>query len=50
MTLGITNMMAKYAANELDTVEEIYISHGVFRSIAFSPAIAETKIVEYDPN
>ncbi|HHZ91020.1 TPA: saccharopine dehydrogenase [Candidatus Poribacteria bacterium] len=50
MTPGITNMMAKYAANKLETVEEIYISHGAFRPIAFSPAIAETTVVEYDPH
>ena len=50
MTPGITNMMVKYAADKLETVEEIYISHGAFRPIAFSPAIAETTIVEYDPN
>ena len=50
MTPGITNMMAKYAADKLETVEEIYISHGAFRPIAFSPAIAETTIVEYDPH
>ena len=31
-------------------MEEFYINHGAFRSIAFSPAIAETTIVEYDPN
>ena len=50
MTPGITNLMTKHAADQLETVEEIYISHGAFRPIAFSPAIAETTVVEYDPN
>ena len=50
MTPGITNLMTKHAADQLETVEEIYISHGAFRPIAFSPAIAETTVVEYDPH
>jgi len=50
MTPGITNMMAKHAANQLDAVETIRISHGAFRPIAFSPAIAETTRFEYDPD
>jgi len=50
MTPGITNLMAKYAADRLDTVDTIRISHGAFRPIAFSPSIAETTRIEYDPN
>jgi len=50
MTPGTTNMMAIHAANQLETVEEVYISHGAFRPIAFSDAIAETTRIEYDPN
>jgi saccharopine dehydrogenase-like NADP-dependent oxidoreductase len=50
MTPGVTNMMVLRAANQLDTVEIIRISHGAFRSIAFSPSIAETTRIEYDPN
>ena len=49
MTPGITNMMAKHAADQLDTVDTIRISHGAFRSIAFSAAIAETTRIEYNP-
>jgi len=49
MTPGITNMMVRHAADRLDTVETIRISHGAFRPIAFSPAIAETTRWEYDP-
>jgi len=50
MTPGITNLMAKYAADRLDIVNTIRISHGAFRPIAFSPSIAETTRIEYDPN
>jgi saccharopine dehydrogenase-like NADP-dependent oxidoreductase len=37
------------AAEKLDTVEDVRCSHGAFRPIAFSEAIAETTRVEYDP-
>lgn len=50
MTPGVTNLMAKYAADRLDTVDTIRISHGAFRPIAFSPSIAETTRIEYDPD
>lgn len=50
MTPGVTNLMAKYATDRLDTVDTIRISHGAFRPIAFSPSIAETTRIEYDPN
>jgi lysine 6-dehydrogenase len=50
MTPGITNLMAKYAADRLDIVDTIRISHGAFRPIAFSPSITETTRIEYDPN
>jgi hypothetical protein len=49
MTPGVTNMMTMQAVNQLDTTEIIRISHGAFRSIAFSPSIAETTRIEYDP-
>lgn len=50
MTPGVTNSMAMHAANQLDSVDEIYVSHGAFRPIAFSKSIAETTCVEYDPD
>lgn len=50
MTPGITNLMTKHAADQLETVDTIRISHGAFRPVAFSPAIAETTRVEYDPD
>ncbi len=50
MTPGITNLLAKSAADRLDTVDTIRISHGAFRPVAFSPSIAETTRMEYDPD
>lgn len=50
MTPGVTNMMTLHAVNQLDTAEIIRISHGAFRAIAFSPSIAETTRIEYDPD
>lgn len=50
MTPGTTNLMARQAADQLDTVNTIRISHGAFRPVAFSPAIAETTRMEYDPD
>ncbi len=50
MTPGITNILAKHAADQLDTVDTIRISHGAFRPLAFSPAIMETTNIEYDPD
>jgi saccharopine dehydrogenase-like NADP-dependent oxidoreductase len=49
MTPGITNLMAMHAAGQLETVDSVRCSHGAFRPIAFSQAIAETTRVEYDP-
>lgn len=50
MTPGVTNLMALYAANQLDTVDTVRVSHGAFRPIAFSAGIAETTCYEYDPD
>ncbi len=50
MTPGVTNMMAKHAADTLESVDSVRVSHGAFRPIAFSSAIAETTIYEYDPD
>ena len=50
MTPGVTNMMTLHAVNQLDTAEIIRISHGAFRSIAFSQSIFETTRLEYDPD
>ena len=49
MTPGVTQMMAMKAANQLDEVDKVFVSHGAFRPIAFSPSITETTVFEYDP-
>jgi lysine 6-dehydrogenase len=49
MTPGLTQMMAMHAANQLETIESVRVSHGSFRPIAFSRSIAETTSYEYDP-
>ena len=49
MTPGITQMMAMAAADELETVDAVRVSHGAYRPIAFSRSIAETTMYEYDP-
>lgn len=49
MTPGTTQMMAMHAAAQLDSVEMVRVSHGAYRPIAFSPAITETTVYEYDP-
>ena len=50
MTPGTTQMMAMYAANQLDTVDTVRVSHGAYRPFAFSKSIAATTMYEYDPN
>ncbi|MEG0392791.1 MAG: saccharopine dehydrogenase NADP-binding domain-containing protein, partial [Anaerovoracaceae bacterium] len=50
MTPGTTQMMAMYAANQMDTVEVVRVSHGAYRPFAFSKAITATTTYEYDPN
>jgi lysine 6-dehydrogenase len=50
MTPGVTQMMALHAANQLDEVEIVRVSHGSFRPIAFSKSITETTTYEYDPD
>jgi saccharopine dehydrogenase-like NADP-dependent oxidoreductase len=50
MTPGITDMMVKYAADQMEAVEIVRVSHGAFRPIAFSAAITETTAYEYDPS
>lgn len=49
MTPGTTNLMAMQAADLLEEVDTVRISHGAFRPFAFSEGIAETTCVEYDP-
>jgi len=50
MTPGITDMMVRHAADQMETVEIVRVSHGAFRPVAFSPSITETTTYEYDPD
>lgn len=50
MTPGLTQLMAMHAANQLDKVETVRVSHGSYRPIAFSKSITETTTYEYDPD
>jgi len=50
MTPGTTNVLARYGADQMDRVDEIFISHGAFRAIAHSPWLASTTFLEYDPD
>lgn len=50
MTPGLTQMMAMHAANQLDSIHSVRVSHGSYRPIAFSKSITETTTYEYDPN
>jgi saccharopine dehydrogenase-like NADP-dependent oxidoreductase len=49
MTPGVANLLAKYGADQMDRVDEIYLSHGAFRAIAQSPGLMATALGEYDP-
>ncbi|WP_240374221.1 saccharopine dehydrogenase family protein [Bacillus piscicola] len=46
---GVTQMMAMHAANKLDKVDTVRVSHGAYRPFAFSKAITETTCYEYIP-
>ncbi|MEM3552458.1 MAG: saccharopine dehydrogenase NADP-binding domain-containing protein [Candidatus Bathyarchaeia archaeon] len=48
-TPGVTNLLAKYAANNLDQVYEIQISHAAYRCLAPSLGLLDTTLWEYDP-
>ena len=48
-TPGVTNLMARAAANELDQVDEVHIAFASFRSIAPSPGLLDTVLDEFSP-
>ncbi len=50
MTPGTTNVLTRYAADQMERVDEICISHGAFRAISLSPGLTSTTFIEYDPN
>src|SRR6267142_2130835 len=48
-TPGVTNLMAKHAADQLDSVDEVHIAFASFRSIAPSPGLLDTVLDEFSP-
>ena len=48
-TPGITNLMAKHAADALDEVDEIHVSFAAVRPFALSPALLDTILWEFEP-
>ena len=48
-TPGITNIMAKHAADRLGKVEEIHVSFAAVRPFALSPALLDTILWEFEP-
>jgi lysine 6-dehydrogenase len=46
-TPGVTNLMARRAADQLDEVDEVHISFASFRSIAPSPGLLDTVLDEF---
>ena len=49
-TPGVTNLMARAAADQLDQVHEVHISFASFRSIAPSPGLLDTVLDEFSPD
>jgi saccharopine dehydrogenase-like NADP-dependent oxidoreductase len=48
-TPGVTNLMARRAADQMDQVEAVHISFASFRSIAPSPGLLDTVLDEFSP-
>src|SRR5438876_860400 len=48
-TPGVTNLMARYATDQLDRVDEVHIAFASFRSIAPSPGLLDTVLDEFSP-
>lgn len=48
-TPGVTNVLARRGADDLDTVEAIHIAFASHRSIAPSPGLLDTVIDEFNP-
>ncbi|PYS49562.1 MAG: hypothetical protein DMF68_09625 [Acidobacteria bacterium] len=48
-TPGVTNLMARRAADQLDEVSEVHIAFASFRSIAPSPGLLDTVLDEFSP-
>jgi lysine 6-dehydrogenase len=48
-TPGVTNLMARRAADQLDEVEEVHVAFASFRSVAPSPGLLDTVLDEFSP-
>jgi lysine 6-dehydrogenase len=48
-TPGVTNLMARRAADQLDEVEEVHVAFASHRSIAPSPGLLDTVLDEFSP-
>ncbi len=48
-TPGVTNLMARRGADQLDLVDEVHIAFASFRSIAPSPGLLDTVLDEFSP-
>lgn len=49
-TPGVTNLMARRAADQLDEVGEAHIAFASFRSVAPSPGLLDTLLDEFSPD
>jgi saccharopine dehydrogenase-like NADP-dependent oxidoreductase len=49
MTPGVTDIMARYAADRCEKVDEIYVFWASFRPLAISPGLVMTTFWEMDP-
>ena len=48
-TPGVTNLMARFAADQLESVDEVHIAFASFRSIAPSIGLLDTVLDEFSP-
>ena len=48
-TPGVTNLMARRGADQLDSVNEVHVAFASFRAIAPSPGLLDTVLDEFSP-
>lgn len=48
-TPGVTNLMTRHAADQMDQVDEVHLAFASFRSIAPSPGLLDTVLDEFSP-
>jgi lysine 6-dehydrogenase len=48
-TPGVTNLMTRHAADQMERVDEVHIAFASFRSIAPSPGLLDTVLDEFSP-